>query len=195
MSDTIEAIPVNESVEEVEHIVTTSEQTIPVEQAIDEATQIHTDEPTNHVKPKAKRGCRPKGSGKGLNLRDKKACDDCGKTFSVHTLTYSHDAYCPAKKEKRKTEEIIRQHIGPQSVVGFPSNLSGETYVSSSAQRFGSASHFEAVKPETKVIYQPRELNEDEEQQVYHKYISKMREKIETEKKERYKKLISLCIN
>ena len=183
MSDTIEAIPLNEAVEEIENIITTSEQTIPVEQAIDRATQPQTDEPLNHVKPKAKRGCRPKGSGKGLNLRDKQACDDCGKTFSVHTLTYSHDAYCPAKKEKRKTEEIIRQHIGPQSVVSFPPNHSV------------SASQFEAGRPEPKIIYQPRELNEDEEHQVYHKYISKMKEKIETEKKERYKKLISLCIN
>ena len=174
MSNTIEAIPVNETIEEIENIIEEDKQTIPVEEAIDKATQPQTEEQqATTIKTKAKRGCRPKGSGKGLNLRDKKACDDCGKTCSVHTLTYSHDAYCPAKKEKRKTEEIIRQHIGPQSI------------------------DFGIVKQhiEPKVIYQPRELNEDEEQQVYHKYISKMREKIETEKKDRYKKLISLCIN
>ena len=144
---------------------------------IEKLEEVKQEEPPTdtieEVKPVAKPRAKPKGRKEKIEMRpltSKATCPDCNRTISVHNLKYSHAAICPAKKAQF---QIIREPIQAQQLE-------------------------ERAKPsqgEPTIIYKERELNEDDERQIYRNYVIKMRAKMEDEKKQKYKQLFNSCIS
>ena len=90
------------------------EKEMPVEEVEPEAPEANeevpeTPQPEVVAKPKQKASAKPKAEpkAKGLDLKQKHTCGQCGKTMSLHTALYSHK--CPSDVSIPQPPALVRQ--------------------------------------------------------------------------------------
>ena len=74
-----------------------------------EANEEVPETPKPEVVPKPKKAPKPKAEpkAKGLDLKQKHTCGQCGKTMSLHTALYNHK--CPSDVSIPQPPALVRQ--------------------------------------------------------------------------------------
>ena len=74
-----------------------------------EANEEVPETPQPEVVPKPKKASKPKAEpkAKGLDLKQKHTCGQCGKTMSLHTALYNHK--CPGDVSIPQPPALVRQ--------------------------------------------------------------------------------------